>query len=81
MDLAAGARRIWVVMEHTTRGGEARLLRSCAYPLTAAGCVKRIYTELAVIDVTPKGFVVVDMVPGMTLEALRERTEAPLHRA
>jgi 3-oxoadipate CoA-transferase, beta subunit len=80
MDLAAGARRIWVVMEHTTRAGEARLLRRCAYPLTAAGCVKRIYTELAVIDVTPKGFVVIDMVPGMTLAALQQRTEAELHQ-
>ena len=52
MDLAVGAKRIWVVMEHNTRAGEARLLRRCTYPLTAAGCVKRVYTELAVIDVT-----------------------------
>src|SRR5579863_4779077 len=81
MDLAAGARRIWAVMEHTTRSGEKRLLRRCTYPLTAAGCVKRVYTDLAVIDVTDRGFVVIDMVPGMTLEALQERTEAPLHRA
>ena len=78
MDLAAGARRIWVVMEHTTRAGEPRLLRRCTYPLTAAGCVKRIYTDLAVIDVTPKGLAVIDMVPGLTLEALQERTEAKL---
>jgi 3-oxoadipate CoA-transferase beta subunit len=81
MDLAAGAKRIWIVMEHTTRNGEPRLLRRCTYPLTAAGCVKRVYTELAVIDVTEKGFVVIDMVPGMTLEALQERTEAPLYPA
>jgi 3-oxoadipate CoA-transferase beta subunit len=81
MDLAAGARRIWVVMEHTTRAGEPRLLRKCAYPLTAKACVVRVYTELAVIDVTPKGFVVTDMVPGMTIEALQQRTDAPLHRA
>jgi 3-oxoadipate CoA-transferase, beta subunit len=81
MDLAAGARRIWVVMEHTTRNGEPRLLRRCTYPLTAAGCVKRIYTELAVIDVTPKGFVVIDMVPGMTVEELQLRTDAPLVRS
>src|SRR5437016_9006804 len=79
MDLAAGARRIWVVMEHTTRSGEPRLLRRCTYPLTAKACVVRVYTELAVVDVTAKGFVVIDMVPGMTLAALRERTEAPLH--
>ena len=80
MDLAAGARRIWVVMEHTTRASEARLLRRCTYPLTAKACVVRVYTDLAVIDVTPKGFVVIDMVPGMTLETLQERTDAPLHR-
>jgi 3-oxoadipate CoA-transferase beta subunit len=78
MDLAAGARRIWVVMEHNTRGGEARLLRRCTYPLTAAGCVKRVYTELAVIDVTPRGFAVIDMVPGLTIEELQARTDAPL---
>jgi 3-oxoadipate CoA-transferase, beta subunit len=78
MDLAAGAKRIWIVMEHTTRGGEPRLLRRCTYPLTAAGCVKRVYTELAVIDVTEKGFVVIDMVPGLTLDELQARTEARL---
>jgi 3-oxoadipate CoA-transferase beta subunit len=81
MDLAAGAKRIWVVMEHTTRSGEPRLLRRCTYPLTAAGCVKRIYTELAVIDVTRDGFGVIDMVPGLTLDELQQRTEAPLHPA
>jgi 3-oxoadipate CoA-transferase, beta subunit len=81
MDLAAGARRIWVVMEHTTRAGEPRLLRRCTYPLTAKACVSRIYTELAVIDVTAAGFVVIDMVPGMTIEALQQRTDAPLARA
>jgi 3-oxoadipate CoA-transferase beta subunit len=78
MDLAAGAKRIWVVMEHNTRDGEPRLLRRCSYPLTAKGCVVRVYTELAVIDVTPNGFIVTDMVPGLTLEALQQRTEAPL---
>src|SRR5438309_3427527 len=80
MDLAAGARRIWVVMEHTTRAGGARLLRRCTHPPTAKSCVVRVYTELAVIDVTPNGFVVTDMVPGMTLEALQQRTDAPLQR-
>ncbi|HEX3862983.1 MAG TPA: 3-oxoacid CoA-transferase subunit B [Stellaceae bacterium] len=81
MDLAAGARRIWVVMEHNTRSGEPRLLRRCSYPLTATGCVVRVYTELAVMDVTPQGFRVIDMVPGLSLEALQARTEAPLHPA
>src|SRR5437763_7381249 len=71
MDLAAGAKRVWVVMEHTTRNGEPRLLKRCAYPLTAPVCVKRVYTELAVIDVTPRGFAVVDMVPGRSPKELR----------
>src|SRR6202162_3861514 len=81
MDLAAGARRIWAVMEHTTRGGEKRLLHRCTYPLTAKGCVERIHNDLAVIDVTSKGFVVTDMVPGLTLDELRARTGTELHRA
>jgi 3-oxoadipate CoA-transferase beta subunit len=81
MDLAAGARRIWIVMEHTTRGGEPRLLRRCTYPLTAPACVVRVYTDLAVIDVTQAGFRVIDMVPGLTLAGLQERTDAPLRAA
>jgi len=79
MDLAVGARRLWVVMEHTTKDGRPRLVRRCAYPLTAPGVVRRIYTNLAVIDVAPRGFVVREMVPGLTLEALAARTDAPLH--
>jgi 3-oxoadipate CoA-transferase, beta subunit len=81
MDLAAGARRIWIVMEHITRSGEKRLLERCTYPLTAAGCVKRVYTDLAVIEVTPKGFVVTEIVPGLSFEELQEKTGAKLHRA
>jgi len=79
MDLAVGARRLWVMMEHTTKDGRPRLVRRCAYPLTAPGVVRRIYTNLAVIDVAPRGFVVREMVPGLTLEALAARTDAPLH--
>lgn len=78
MDLAAGAKRLWAIMEHTTKDGRARLVRRCSYPLTALGVVSRIYTNLAVLDVTPEGFVVRDMIPGMTLEALQARTEAKL---
>lgn len=81
MDLAAGAKRLWVLMEHTTKSGEAKLVRKCTYPLTAPGAVKRVYTNLAVIDVTPTGFAVVDMVPGLTLQALQEVTDAPLRMA
>ena len=78
MDLAAGAKRIWVVMEHTTREGAPRLVQTCSYPLTALGVVGRVYTNLAVLDVTERGFIVCDMVPGLTLRDLQDRTEAPL---
>lgn len=78
MDLAAGAKRVWVLMEHTTKEGQPKLVRRCSYPLTAPGVVSRIYTNLAVLDVTPKGLTVVEMIPGLTREALQARTEATL---
>ncbi len=78
MDLAAGAKRVWVLMEQLTKEGVARLVERCAYPLTARRCVTRVYTNYAVLDVTERGFVVRDMVPGMTLAALQEMTAAPL---
>ena len=80
MDLAVGAKRVWVVMEHTTKDAQPRLLRRCSYPLTAARCVSRVYTDLAVLDVTPQGFSVVDMAPGLSFGELQARTEAVLHR-
>lgn len=76
MDLAAGAKRIWVVMEHTTREGRPKLVRACSYPLTASAAVSRIYTNLAVLDVTPDGLKVVELVPGLDLAGLRAVTEA-----
>src|SRR5438552_17907686 len=81
MDLAAGAQRIWVLMEHITKTGESRLKRRCSYPLTAPGVVKRVYTNLAVLDVTEEGFVVRDLVPGLRFEALQDVTEARLRMA
>ena len=65
-------------MDHTSKKGEPRILKHCTLPLTAAACVKRIYTNLAVIDVTPQGLFVLEMVPGMTLEqaAGPDRAEA-----
>ena len=78
MDLAAGAKRLWVAMEHTTKDGRPRLVRRCTYPLTALGAVGRVYTNLAVLDVTPRGFLVREMVPGLTLADLQARTEAEL---
>src|SRR5690242_1237317 len=79
MDLAVGARQVWVLMEHQTKSGMSRLVRRCTYPLTAVGVVKRVYTNLAVLDVTAAGFVVRDNVDGLTLETLQKMTEAPLH--
>ena len=78
MDLAAGARDVWVLMEHTTRDGAPRILDTCTYPLTAPGVVKRIYTSLAVIAVTPDGLEVCEMLDGLNLAALQAQTEAPL---
>jgi 3-oxoadipate CoA-transferase, beta subunit len=79
MDLAAGARRVWVMTEHTTKDGSPKLVGSCTYPLTALGAVDRIYTNLAIIDVRDGRFVVTEMIPGLTLPALQARTGAALH--
>lgn len=81
MDLAVGAQRVWVAMNHLTRDGSPRLVAKCDYPLTARSAVGRIYTDLAVIDVTGNGFEVIEMVPGMTLEKLQELTGAGLRMA
>jgi 3-oxoadipate CoA-transferase, beta subunit len=73
MDLAVGAKQTWIMMEHLTKAGESKLVAKCSYPVTGLGCVSRIYTDLAVIDVTPQGFKLVEAVSGLTkaeLEAL-----------
>src|SRR5579862_5201543 len=75
MDLAVGAKEIRVLLEHNTRSGEPRLRKHCTYPLTAAGVVKRIYTNLAVIDVTPDGLLVREIVPDLDFDALQKLTE------
>jgi 3-oxoacid CoA-transferase B subunit len=80
MDLAAGAKRLWVVMDHTTKDGRPKLVEACGYPLTAHGAVQRIYTNLAVIDVVRgRGFVVREIVPGLSLADLQAKTGAVLH--
>ena len=78
MDLAACAGAVWIVMEHVTRKGVPRLLETCTLPLTAVRCVTRIYTDLAVIDVTAQGFMVREMLDGLSEADLRARTGAPL---
>jgi 3-oxoacid CoA-transferase subunit B len=81
MDIAACARTLIVLMEHTTRDGAPRLLRRCTYPLTAAGVVKLVITNLAVIAITPEGFELRELAPGVTEAEVRARTDAPLHTA
>ena len=78
MDLAFGAREVRVIMAHTTRDGAPRLIERCDYPLTAPGVVKLIYTDLAVIEVTPDGFVAREMLDGLGAEDLAAKTGAPL---
>ncbi|MCP4559092.1 MAG: 3-oxoacid CoA-transferase subunit B [Bosea sp.] len=81
MDLAVGAKRLWVVMEHQTKDGRPRIVKRCSYPLTAMAAVSRIYTNLAVIDVTPEGLRVAGMIDGLDFAELQNRTEAELIRA
>ncbi len=78
MDLAAGAKRLWVAMEHLTKDSTSRLVERCTYPLTAAGVVSRVYTNLAVFDVTPDGFRLLDILVTMSLDELQQRTAAPI---
>ena len=80
MDLAVGAQRVWILMEHTSKDGASKLVQKCTLPLTAVRAVKRVYTNLAVIDVTERGFEVVDTISGLSFEALQARTDAKLHR-
>lgn len=78
MDLAVGADQIRILMEHTSKKGEPRIKHRCSLPVTASGVVKRIYTNLAVIDVTAQGLVVREMVAGLDLEKLQAQTEPAL---
>ena len=78
MDLAIGAKKTFVMMEHTTKTGESKLVEQCSYPLTGIACVSRIYTDLAVIDVTPQGLKVIEIVEGLSFDELQKHTAAPL---
>lgn len=80
MDLGVGAKQLWVVMEHTTKDGRSKIVERCDYPLTAPGNVRRVYTNLAVLDVVlGLGFVVRDIAPGLSLEELQAKSAAKLH--
>jgi 3-oxoadipate CoA-transferase beta subunit len=80
MDLAMGAKKVFVMMEHQTKSGESKIVPVCTYPLTGVGCVSRIYTDLATIDVTPEGLLVIDMIEGLTLDALQQMTGVQLRQ-
>ncbi|MFJ3463417.1 3-oxoacid CoA-transferase subunit B [Achromobacter spanius] len=78
MDLVAGARQVYITMEHVTKDGQPKIVRECIYPLTGAGVVDRIYTDLAILDVTPAGMQVRAMVAGLTFDELQALTGCPL---
>lgn len=80
MDLAAGAKSVYIMMEHQTKSGESKIVERCSYPLTGIGCVTRIYTDVAVIDVTASGLVAREWIATMSFEELCAVTAAPLTR-
>jgi len=78
MDLAVGAKRVFVMMEHLTKNGQSKIVERCTYPLTGVACVDRIYTDLAVLDVRPDGLWVCEMVEGLSFAELTRLTGVPL---
>jgi len=78
MDLAIGAKRVYVMMEHLTKQGVSKIVPRCTYPLTGVGCVDRIFTDLAVLDVTPEGLRVLESAPGLSFAELQRLTGVPL---
>ena len=81
MDLAIGAKKTYVMMEHLTKSGASKIVPACSYPLTGVGCVSRVYTDLATIDITPQGLRVIDMVEGLDLAELQRLSGVPLQAA
>ncbi len=78
MDLAIGAKQTWVMMDLLTKKGESKVVSECSYPITGIGCVKRIYSELATLECTPKGLLLVDMVDGLTHAELEKMLGLPI---
>ncbi|WP_110950606.1 3-oxoacid CoA-transferase subunit B [Pseudomonas bohemica] len=78
MDLAIGAKRVFVLMEHLGKDGRSKLLPACTYPVTGLSCVSRVYTELATMDITPNGVKVIELIGDVTAEHLQEITSVPL---
>ncbi|MEP6944236.1 MAG: 3-oxoacid CoA-transferase subunit B [Betaproteobacteria bacterium] len=78
MDLAIGAKRVYVMMDHQTKSGESKIVDHCTYPLTGVGCVHRVYTDLTVLDITPQGVQVVEMVDGLSFDELQRLTGVAL---
>ncbi|BEM00042.1 3-oxoacid CoA-transferase subunit B [Serratia marcescens] len=74
MDLAIGARKVYVMMDYLTKTGECKLVEQCSYPLTGLACVSRIYSDMAIIDITPDGPQVLELCPGLTFDALQALT-------
>jgi 3-oxoacid CoA-transferase subunit B len=81
MDLAVGAGRLIIMMQHITRDGARRIVNECSFPLTAMNCVDRIFTDIAVIDVTMEGLILKETAPGWTMEEIQELTEVPITAA
>ena len=78
MDLAIGAKQVFVMMDHLTKTGDSKIVDQCTYPLTGVACVNRIYTDMAVLDVTPDGLAVREMAPGLTFDELQAATATKL---
>lgn len=78
MDLVQGVKKIFVITQHTTKSGDPKLVDRCSYPLTGPGVVSRIFTNLAVVDVTPDGFRLVELAPGVSFDEVAEATGAPI---